>query len=395
MLAAIYHVFGMKLDIATVLFLLLMINGSLGLIFLGTWLKRPSEVFLRATAAVLSITTGLALLLARGVIPDRLSTDVANASLIFGFGLFWSAARRFERRPAPAPLVLAGVAVWLVACTFPSFSIALAARMALVSGIAAAYSFSVGYELLRGRREVLSARRALAVACLTQGAFLVGRGMYALFVEPPTSLFHATAIQSLLLAEPVVMIVVIAVLGVGLVREEAEAQLRRSADIDALTGVLNRGAFFARAEELIRLAGRDGRPVALLLFDLDHFKAINDRYGHLMGDLALNAFTRAVTNVVRASDLVGRIGGEEFAVLIGGIEANTATAVAERIRFDFARTSVTHDGKALTATVSAGIATTRGGSTKLTGLIAEADRALYGAKNAGRDRVHGALALAS
>ena len=267
--------------------------------------------------------------------------------------------------------------------------------MALVSGIAAAYSFSVGYELLRGRREVLSARRALAVACLTQGAFLVGRGMYALFVEPPTSLFHATAIQSLLLAEPVVMIVVIAVLGVGLVREEAEAQLRRSADIDALTGVLNRGAFFARAEELIRLAGRDGRPVALLLFDLDHFKAINDRYGHLMGDLALNAFTRAVTNVVRATDLVGRIGGEEFAVLIGGIEANTATAVAERIRFDFARTSVTHDGKALTATVSAGIATTRGGSTKLTGLIAEADRALYGAKNAGRDRVHGALALAS
>jgi diguanylate cyclase (GGDEF)-like protein len=385
----------MKLDIATIFFLLLMINGTLGAIFFSAWLKRPSEVYLRAAAATLCITTGLALLLARGAIPDRLSTDVANALMLFGLGLLWSAARRFEGRRAPAPLVLAGGAVWLVACTLPSFSTALAARMALASGIAAAYSLAGGYEFLRGRQEVLSARRALAVACFAQGTFLLGRGVYALFVEAPTNLFHATPTQSLILAEPVVMIVVIAVLGVALVREEAETHLRRSADIDALTGVLNRGAFFARAEELIRLAGRDGRPVALLLFDLDHFKSINDRSGHLMGDLALNAFTRAVTNVVRATDLVGRIGGEEFAVLIGGIEASTATAIAERIRFDFARTSVTHDGKALTATVSAGIATTRGATVELTHLIAEADRALYAAKRAGRDQVHGALALAS
>jgi diguanylate cyclase (GGDEF)-like protein len=332
--------------------------------------------------------------LARGVVPDRLSTDIANA-LMFGLGLLWSAARRFERRPAPPPLVLAGGAVWLVACTFPSFGAALATRMALMSGIGAAYSLSAGYEFLRGRREVLTARRALAVACFAQGIFLLGRGAYALFVDAPTSLFHATPMQSMLLAEPVVMIVVLAVLGVGLVREEAETHLRRSADIDALTGVLNRGAFFARGEALIRTAGRDGGPLALLLFDLDQFKAINDRYGHLMGDLALIAFTRAVTNVVRATDLVGRIGGEEFAVLIGGIEVSTATAIAERIRFDFARTSVSHDGKALTATVSAGIATARGAMVELTGLIAEADRALYAAKRAGRDQVHGALALAS
>jgi len=119
----------MKLDIATIFFLLLMINGSLGVIFFGAWLKRGGEVYLRAAAATFCIGTGLGLLLARGAIPDRLSTDIANALMLFGFGLMWSAVRRFERRPAPAFLVLAGGAVWLLACVFPWFSTALAARM--------------------------------------------------------------------------------------------------------------------------------------------------------------------------------------------------------------------------------------------------------------------------
>jgi hypothetical protein len=103
--------------------------------------------------------------------------------------------------------------------------------------------------------------------------------MYALFIEAPTNLFHATPIKSLLLAEPVVMVVVIAVLGVGPVRDEAESHLRRSADTDALTGVRNRGAFFTGGEELIRLARRDRTLMALILLDLHHFKTINDRYG--------------------------------------------------------------------------------------------------------------------
>jgi len=385
----------MKLDTTTILFLLLMICGTLGLIFLSAWLKRRTEIYLRAASAGLIIAIGLTLLLARGAIPDRLSIDIANALMLIGLGLAWSAVRRFEGRAAPPWLVLAGGVVWLIACTFPVFYASLGQRMALSAAISAAYSFAGAYEFLRGRRDALSARRALAVACLGQGFFLVGRGVYVLFIDAPVNLFQANPIQSLLMAEPVVMIVAIAVIGVGLVREEVETSLRRSADTDALTGVLNRGAFFAGAEELIRIARRDRGPMALLLFDLDHFKTINDRYGHLMGDLALSAFTRVVSNVVRATDLVGRIGGEEFAVLINGVGAATATAIAERIRFDFSRTSVSHDGKSLTATVSAGIAVARGGTIDLQAMVAEADWALYDAKRAGRDRVHSALALAS
>jgi diguanylate cyclase (GGDEF)-like protein len=385
----------MKLDTTTILFLLLLICGVLGLIFFSAWLKRRAEIYLRAALAGLVIATGLTLLLARGAIPDRLSIDLANALILIGLGLAWSAVRRFEGQVAPLWLVFAGGVAWLVACTFPAFYAALGQRMALNAAVSAAYFFAAAYELLRGRQDVSGARRALALACLFHGLFVVGRGVYVLFIEAPANLFHAGPIQALLTAEPVMMIVALAVLGVGLVREEAETSLRRSADTDALTGVLNRGAFFAGAEEMIRIACRERRPMALLLFDLDHFKAINDRYGHLMGDLALNAFTRAVSNVVRATDLVGRIGGEEFAVLVNSVEAATATAIAERIRFDFSRISVSHDGKSLNATVSAGIAVARRGEIGLKALVAEADRALYDAKRGGRDRVHSVLALAS
>jgi diguanylate cyclase (GGDEF)-like protein len=374
---------------------LLTITGVLGVMFLSAWIKRRRELYLRSASAGLMFATGLALILARGAVPDRLSVDLANALMMVGVGVAWSAVRRFERQPAPLWLVLAGGVVWLVACTVPAFHASLAYRLALNSAIAAAYSFAAAYEFLRGRRDILNARRTMAIAFFFHGFFVSGRAIYVLFLDAPYDLFAVKPGMSLLLAEPVVMIVVVAVLGVGLVREEAETLLRRNADTDALTGVLNRGAFLAGAEDLIRMARRDRRPVALLLFDLDHFKAINDRYGHLTGDLALGAFTRTVGNVVRATDVVGRIGGEEFAVLISGVEAATAMAIAERIRFDFSRAVVSHEGRALTATVSAGIAVTRGGAADLKALIADADRALYDAKRAGRDRVHTALALAS
>jgi diguanylate cyclase (GGDEF)-like protein len=305
--------------------------------------------------------------------------------------------RTFEGRTAPIWAVLAGGVVWLLLCTWPLLYDVLGYRIGLHAAIASAYAFGAGYEFSRGRGNALKARRALALALTFQGFFVLLRGAYAAFFDVPTSLFEGKGSLALgvLVAEPVLMIIVLAILAVGLVREEAETHLRRRADTDALTGVLNRRAFFTLAEDAVALARRDGRPVALLLFDLDHFKTINDRFGHLMGDLVLTAFTRAVANVVRSTDLIGRIGGEEFAVLVSSVEAATANSIAERIRFDFSRATVSFDGKALTATVSAGISVARGSEIDLKAMVAEADRALYDAKRAGRDRVHSALALAS
>jgi diguanylate cyclase (GGDEF)-like protein len=191
------------------------------------------------------------------------------------------------------------------------------------------------------------------------------------------------------------MIFAIALLGVGLVRDRHETELRRHAETDPLTGVLNRRGFLDSAERDIARARSEQRPIGLLLFDLDHFKTVNDRFGHLAGDRALVRFAALAVRAIRANDLIGRIGGEEFAALLNGVDMSTATVIAERIRADFATLGIEHDGMAIPATVSAGVAVASGAGADLGGLLAEADRALYGAKGAGRDRVHGALALAS
>jgi diguanylate cyclase (GGDEF)-like protein len=387
----------MKLDIPTILFMLVMISGLIGSVFMSAWLRRRSEIYLRAGSAGLLMAIGLALLIARGVIPDRVSIDIANALTLIGVGLAWSAVRLFEGRQAPTVVVLAGGVLWLVACAWPPFYDVLAYRIGFQAAISAAYAFAAGYEFSRAGGKALRARRALALTCTFQGFFVLFRGGYTAFVDAPASLFEGkgSLVHGVLIAEPVLMLIVLAMLGVGLMREEAETHLRRRADTDPLTGVLNRRAFFLLADQALALARRDGRPIALLLFDLDHFKAINDRHGHLMGDLALTAFTTAVGNVVRSTDFVGRIGGEEFAVLVSGAEAATAASIAERIRFDFSRATISLDGKPVGATVSAGIAVARGAHIDLKALVTKADRALYGAKHAGRNRVHSALALAS
>ena len=129
------------------------------------------------------------------------------------------------------------------------------------------------------------------------------------------------------------------------------------------------------------------RPVALLLFDLDSFKSINDTYGHQAGDDVLTAFSQLSISMLRPTDLFGRIGGDEFASLLPGTEQQDALWLAERLRSAFEGTSHTVGGRTLTATVSAGIAVSDNASVDLSALQKEADQALYRAKARGRNRV--------
>jgi diguanylate cyclase (GGDEF)-like protein len=122
------------------------------------------------------------------------------------------------------------------------------------------------------------------------------------------------------------------------------------------------------------------------MFDLDHFKAINDRHGHRAGDEILRAFADTVHNSLRPTDLFGRYGGEEFTVALPGATIETAYVIAERVRHAFAERHRFRDGQPLNATVSAGVAEA-GADTTFEAVIDAADRALYEAKNLGRDRV--------
>lgn len=160
-----------------------------------------------------------------------------------------------------------------------------------------------------------------------------------------------------------------------------------AARTDALTGVASRRAFTETAEVEMQRALRYHSGLALLMMDLDHFKQINDRYGHVTGDAVLVSFAQTVQQMVRKFDLVARIGGEEFVVLLPNITAEQAVSLAERIREAVANTELMVAGQPLKFSVSIGVAQFDHRELSLTSWMARADGALYEAKEKGRNRV--------
>jgi two-component system cell cycle response regulator len=166
---------------------------------------------------------------------------------------------------------------------------------------------------------------------------------------------------------------------------EAQRALEILARTDALTGVLNRRAIVAELEREVERAARDGGPLGLGMLDIDHFKRVNDTHGHAVGDGVLCEVVRRALGVMRPYDTFGRIGGEEFLVLIPGSGEEELRDVLERIRGVIGSTPIVVGGHEIAVTVSLGGVTR--GSESADGLIARADDALYTAKEQGRDRV--------
>ena len=167
-------------------------------------------------------------------------------------------------------------------------------------------------------------------------------------------------------------------------------QMEKQAVTDQLTGLYNRRAFADLAGKEVGRARRYRRPLALILFDIDHFKNVNDSHGHLVGDHVLRVLTELVTRTTRSTDIVCRYGGEEFIVLMPEAGRDEALAMAERLREEISRLTVVTDAGTLSLTVSLGVAELEtAGDEGLDGLINRADRAMYRAKAAGRNAVGG------
>jgi diguanylate cyclase (GGDEF)-like protein len=172
------------------------------------------------------------------------------------------------------------------------------------------------------------------------------------------------------------------------VRKRLEAELREMATTDMLTGLPNRRHFLARLEEEhARLRRRDVTHAAVLMLDLDHFKRINDTFGHPTGDAVLEHVASLISGEVRSIDTASRLGGEEFAVILAGATDAAALEFAERLRRTVASVPTEHDGHAVAVTVSIGIAAMTARDTAADAALARADTALYRAKQAGRNRV--------
>ena len=169
-------------------------------------------------------------------------------------------------------------------------------------------------------------------------------------------------------------------------RKAVEAELQRMATTDGLTGLLNRRAFTGEAERLLALAHRHAQPCCVMMLDADRFKRINDTYGHPVGDRVLKALAHSLVGELRQTDLVGRLGGEEFGVLLPGTDAAGGEQLGQRVLQAIRSIRLPLDEGELSFTISIGAALSAGGD-DLEAIMQRADAALYVAKEGGRDRL--------
>ena len=256
----------------------------------------------------------------------------------------------------------------------------------LVSAITAAYALMSACELWHARDRDLISRWPTLVLVVSHAGFLLARipFAHALVMSAVTGVPQG-AIVPVLAFQMLFTTFCLPFLRVAMSKERAELEQRRAALTDSLTGIANRRAFFDRGGPLLDWAMADRGSAALLLFDLDRFKEVNDTAGHQAGDQVLQAFCDLVAATLRPGDLFGRLGGEEFACLLANASMNQALHTAERVRREFAAMRL--PGIEVDATVSVGVAMASDTGRDLPALLAIADRALYRAKADGRNRV--------
>jgi diguanylate cyclase (GGDEF)-like protein len=351
-----------------------------------TWSRSRSALALAYCGAALLIANAAGIVLAlRGPLPLYWSAMIGGDLLLFAHGLTWCVPRSFEGRRPLWLAVAAGVAVWSAACQFPAFMADMPLRIELFSLLAGTYTVLAAAEYWRASDRTLTLRWP-AIALLGIYATLIAvRGILADTMPMPEEFTGAASLWlvagiAAMLAHNVGMAFIV----LAMTKERIAIAHRREACSDPLTGVANRRAFYDYGRGLLSGARRTDTAVALVLFDLDMFKRINDTFGHPAGDSVLCAFAGTVAAALRPTDILGRLGGDEFACLLPGLGPKQAMRFAERIRADFAAWAATTHG--VSTTVSVGVATNVDGD-GLDGLIAAADSALYRAKAAGRNRV--------
>jgi len=262
--------------------------------------------------------------------------------------------------------------------------------MTIGAGIVAVYAALTASELWTERRRTLQRRWSIVVPVL-HGSVLMLPILLGDFLRPQDTAFNASIWLKVFSVELVLYAVGTVFVIFMLVSERAVTVHKTAASVDPLTGMFNRRGFAEASGRAIEREAKAGRPVTALIFDIDHFKSINDRFGHPAGDEILKLFSAVVVNNLRISDLSGRVGGEEFAALLP-CPLEEGVIVAERVREAFEASGIVCEEGPVDTTVSIGVAGGPAG-TELEVLLAAADTALYQAKRGGRNRVEAAEEL--
>jgi diguanylate cyclase (GGDEF)-like protein len=380
----------MTLDISTLYFVATMVAAMLGamLLFFGRQENIPALKWW-GTAYLLgaaSVTVGTVAGGSLGELPS-LALDAVG---FIACGMVWNASRVFHGRKSSMPGVLLGAMAWIAAAmTLGSESPAL--RMTIGAGIVALYAALTATQLWSERRRTLQKRWPTVAVPALHGFVLMLPILLGDLLRPHDGTFGHSIWVTVFSIELVLYAVGTVFVIFMLVSERTVTAHKTAASMDPLTGMFNRRGFAEATSRVIEREANAGRPATVLIFDIDHFKSINDRFGHPAGDEILKLFATVVINTLRITDLSGRIGGEEFAALLP-CSLEDGVIAAERVRENFASSGIVVEEGPVDTTVSIGVAGGPAG-TELEVLLAAADTALYQAKRNGRNRVEAAEEL--
>jgi diguanylate cyclase (GGDEF)-like protein len=378
----------MIVDLPTLMIAASFIAATSGVFLIFAWLQnRESSAMLWWAAANLILATSVPLMAVRDASFGRPSQIVALTLLNISPAMIWAAARSYNNHRPSRSVIVSGAVLWLMAFALPGFRSSLDAQSFFNLSIVALYLFAAGAEFWRGRAERVGSRSPLIILLFSHSIVFAISAVQAVIGNLPLASSQPLASWfGFILLEVLVFIVGTAIFVVAIDRERSELRQKTLASVDELTGVASRRTFFDQAERLLSSCQNDNLSYSLTVFDLDHFKDINDTHGHMAGDRVLEAFGDCVRNILRTGDLVGRPGGEEFAVVMPGADNRTAFDIAGRIRVAFSEKNHGLESTHLAPTVSGGVATAQENST-LDSIYAAADRALYQAKQLGRNRI--------
>ena len=344
--------------------------------------KSIQGLTLWATAPVFAFVATV-LLGRRGQIPDAVSIVGANVLLLTGVVFFYWGTQRFfglapsYKRWLGVIVATVPVLVWygLLEPSFP-------ARVMLMSGLWFCVTCLMILLIWRRGEEVFSTRFMVVVLAIHASVLLL-RFLSALLPLPGENLLDPSRIQSLYITANAFIILALCIGFILMASDKLRDEFEHAASHDHLTNALLRRSLIAACEQELERCRRHGRKMVLLMLDIDHFKAINDAHGHQVGDRVLIDFVNRITPLLRRSDQLGRFGGEEFVILLPETSQEEALVVAERIRIRVGQP----DKDLPPVTVSIGMTSNRPDEGDIDVLLARADKALYKAKEAGRNRI--------
>ncbi len=231
-------------------------------------------------------------------------------------------------------------------------------------------------------------RRVTAILYGAAAATFIGRALAVLLTDEKMTLTSSTFYNALAFLSMYIVMLIGSIGFILLAKEKSDIELVKAATLDGMTGIYNRTTLLGRAREIVSLMKRKERPLTFLLLDIDHFKKVNDTYGHHAGDLVLVRFAAEIKGQLREYDLFGRFGGEEFVVLLPETGEAEGREVAERLRQRICETPVPVNNQEISYTVSIGVLTLiPDDNTTVEFLLNLSDKALYRAKESGRNRV--------